>query len=164
MTTAAKTAKGAGTPAFDAFSLGTQNFEIPGAFRDAAERTVNQAREIYSRTRAATEDATDVLESAYEAARQSARSMSLKALEAAQVHADASFALFRDLMGARTFADAVELQTAFTRKQFDTAAAQLKEFQEAAQKAWQDAAAPARDAMAKSFATVAPGPAAAKAA
>lgn len=164
MTTAAKSAKGAGTAdSFDAFSLGMQNFEIPGVLRDAAERSVTQAKDMYAKTRAAAEEATDLMENAYENARQSARAMSLKALEAAQVHADASFALFRDLMGARTFADAVELQTAFTRKQFDAASAQMKEFQEAAQKAWQDAAAPARDAMVRSFGTAA-APAATKAA
>lgn len=153
MTTAkTKATAGAAEAAADAFSS-VQNLEIPAIFRDVADRTVSQAKDVYSRTRAAAEEATDMIENAYESTRQSVRSMSLKALEAAQVHADASFALFKDLFGAKTFADAMEVQTAFARRQMDTAVAQMKDFQEVAQKAFMDAAKPAQDAMTKTFAS-----------
>jgi phasin len=156
--TAAKSARTASTAAdaaMDAFSMGLQNVEIPAIFRDMADRTVTQAQDAYSRVKAAAEEATDMLDDAFETARKSAKSLSVKALEAAQANAEASFALFKDLLGAKTFADAIELQTAFARKQFDAASTQLKELQEATQKAFLDAAKPAREAAEKAFKTAA---------
>lgn len=148
-----KGAASAADAAMDAFSLGLQAVEVPPFVRDIADRSVAQAKDVYTRAQAAMEEATDMMDGAYETMRQSARSLSTKALEAAQANADASFALFKDLLGAKTFADAIEMQTAFARKQFDVATAQMREFQEVTQKAVFDAAKPAREAVEKALKT-----------
>lgn len=139
------------TTAFDAFNLSLPNVEIPAAFREAAEKTVTQAREAYSKIKSATEEATDVLEETYETVREGSLAVGLKTLEATKANADASFAFYKDLIGAKTFADALELQTSFARKQFDTFAGQVKEFQEFTQKLAVDSAKPARAAWEKAF-------------
>jgi phasin len=155
MSQTGKSTKSSAADAMDAFSIGLQNVEIPPIFRDIADRTMDQAKDVYARTTAAAAEATDFIDGAYETARQNVRSLSAKAIEAAKTNADAGFALFRDLLGARTFADAIEVQTAFTRKQFEVATAQLREFQEASQKAFFEAAKPAREAVEKTFASAA---------
>jgi phasin len=151
--TTAKTKSGkSGTDfgsAFDAFALPTG--EIPAAFREAAEKSVSQARDVYARIKNAAEETTDLLEETYETMREGSLAAGLKTLEATKANADASFALYRDLIGAKTFADALELQTAFARKQFDAMAGQVRDFQEFAQKFAVDSAKPARVAWEKAF-------------
>jgi len=135
--------------AFDAFAMSTG--EIPAAFREAAEKTVSQARDAYARIKTAAEEATDMLEETYETVREGTLAAGLKTLEATKSNADASFAFYKDLIGAKTFADAIELQTAFARKQFDAMAGQVRDFQEFTQKLAVDSVKPARAAWERAF-------------
>ncbi len=48
------------TSAFEAFSFPTG--EIPAAFREAAEKSVSQARDAYAKMKTVAEEATDLLE------------------------------------------------------------------------------------------------------
>ena len=82
----------------------------------------------------AAEDATDMAEDSYETARQGAFAFGAKALDVARVNSEASFSLTRDLFGAKTFAEVIELQSSFARKQFDVLGTQAKEFQVLTQK------------------------------
>jgi phasin len=112
---------------------------------------VSQARDAYARMKTAAEEATDLLEETYETVREGTLAVGVKTLEATKANADASFAFYKDLIGAKTFADAIELQTAFARKQFDTVAGQVRDFQEFAQKMAVDSVKPARAAWEKAF-------------
>jgi phasin len=103
-------------------------------FRDLAEKSISQARDTYAKMKTAAEDATGLVEDTYETAREGAFAIGVKTLDAAKVNSDASFACARDLFGAKTFAEVIELQTAFARKQFDTFGGQFKELQELTQK------------------------------
>src|SRR5947199_4457057 len=87
-------------------------FQFPNAFRDLAEKSVTQARDTYAKLKTAAEDATDLVESTVEAAREGAFALSVKALDAAKTNSDASFALARELFGARTLSEVIELQSA----------------------------------------------------
>ena len=148
-----KASKGASdfTGAFEAFQMNVPNLEVPALFRETAEKTVSQAKDAYARMKTAAEEASDVAEETYETARDSAISVSLKALEITKANADASFAFYKDFFGAKTVADAIELQTAFARKQFDAFAGQVKEMQEATQKAATEMAKPSRTAFEKAL-------------
>jgi phasin len=132
MTTAngktSKTAKSA-TPPFEAFSFATPGFEVPAAFREFAEKSASQARDAYARLKTAGEEATDLAEKTFESARDGALAIGMKAIDTAKVNSDASFAFARDVFGAKTMADVIELQSAFARKQFAAMTAQMKEFQ-----------------------------------
>lgn len=150
-TKAAKAVKNAVEAPFDAFNMNMPNMEVPAAFRDLAEKSIAQARDTYAKFKSAAEEATDVVEDAYENARSGAVAMSVKALEAAKSNTDASFAFARDLFGAKTFAEMIEIQTAFARQQFDAVASQVKEFQDLTAKVVADAAKPVTAQVEKTF-------------
>ena len=72
-------------------------------------------------------------------------------IDAVKANSDASFAFAKDLFGAKTLADVIELQTAFARQQFETATAQFKEFQDLVQKVVADTAKPMTAHVEKTF-------------
>jgi len=74
-----------------------------------------------------------------------------KALDAAKNNTDASFAFARDLFGAKTVSEVIQVQTAYTRKVFDAAASQFKDFQELTQKFVTDATRPVTEQVEKTF-------------
>src|SRR5262245_19217184 len=109
--------------AFDAFNFKVSTLEVPASFREFAEKSIAQARDGCAKMKSAAEDASDVVEDTYETAREGVFNLSVKALDAVKTNSDASFALARDLFGAKTFAEVIELQTAYARKQFDAVTA-----------------------------------------
>ena len=123
-----KTAKSTANP-FDAFGFPTPDFEIPAAFREFAETSASQARDAYERLKSASEEASGLFEETFENARDGAVAIGAKAIDAAKANSDASFALARDMVAARTVSDVIALQSAFARQQFAAMAAQMKEFQ-----------------------------------
>lgn len=151
----AKTAKAAEIPAastvFEAFSMNPPSFEMPTAMRDFAEKGVAQARDTYAKMKTAAEDATDVVEDTYETARDGAMTLGTKALDAAKSNTDASFAFAKDLFGAKTLSEVIELQTVFARQQFDAVSAQFKEFQETVQDIVSETTKPATAHFEKTF-------------
>jgi len=135
--------------AFEAFNFKVPTLEVPATFREFAEKSIAQARDTYAKMKSAAEDASDMVEDTYETAR--AGVFNLKALDAVKTNSDASFALARDLFGAKTFAEVIELQTAYARKQFDSMTAQVREFQELTQKIVSDTTKPVTAQVEKTF-------------
>jgi phasin len=131
--TAKKGPKLAGAP-FEAFSFPTPNYEVPTAVREFAEKSVSQARDAYDKFKSATDEATALVGETFETAREGSFEMGKKAVDAAKTNSDASFAFARNLFGAKTMSDVMELQTAFARSQFETFSSQVKEFQAMAEK------------------------------
>ena len=66
-------------------------------------------------------------------------------IETARVNSNATFDLFGELLTAKSYAEMVELSTAFMRKQFDAMSAQAKELTEEAQKVCADTAEPIKE-------------------
>jgi phasin len=130
-------------------------FQFPNAFRELAEKSVSQARETYIRLKTAAEDATDLVESTVEAAREGAFALSVKALDAAKTNSDASFALARELFGAKTFSEVIELQSAYARRLFESVTVQLKELQQLTEKVVTDTTKPVAEKVEKSLRAVA---------
>jgi phasin len=154
MTTTAKSTKNGKTTTsapFDAFTFPTPTFEVPAAFRDFAEKSASQARDAYARMKTATEDATGLVEDTFETAREGAFAIGVKALDAAKTNTDASFALFRDMFGVKTFSDAIELQSTFARKQFEAVTSQVKELQQLGEKFITDTTKPVTEQVEKTF-------------
>jgi phasin len=156
MTTSPKSAKApkaaaaAATP-FDAFNMSMPTVEVPAAFREFAEQGIAQVRDVYAKIKSVAEDATGLVEGTYETAREGAFAIGVKALDAAKENSDASFAFYRNLFGAKTFADVIELQTAFARTQFDAVSAQFKDLQELGQKFVAETTKPVASQVEKSF-------------
>jgi phasin len=153
MTTAksAKSASKAASAAFEAFNFQAPNFDVPAAFRDFAEKSVSSARDGYAKIKTASEDATSLLEDTLETAREGAFAISAKAIDAVKSNSDASFALAKDLFGARTVSEVIELQTSFARKQFDAFTTQFKDFQAMSEKFVTDTTKPVAEKVEKTF-------------
>jgi hypothetical protein len=76
--TVKKTAK---TAKFEAPKFEAPAVQFPEAFREMAEKGVEQAKEGYARIRTAAEDATDMVEDTYLSATRGAAEFNLKAIE-----------------------------------------------------------------------------------
>ena len=136
-------------PKFEMPSL--PNPEIPAALRDFAEKAVAQAKTSFEKLKVATEEATDALEDTYEASRAGFIAFNSKTLDAAKVNSDAALGHAKDMLSVKTVAQAIELQTAFVRQQYEAMSGQAKELQELATKLAGEAAKPAKDALGKTL-------------
>lgn len=125
--------------------------EVPPVFREAAEKTVAQVKANYEKMKTAAEETTDLIEDTYETARAGLVEYNLKTLDALKANTDAAFAFARDLASAKTFAEAVELQTAFLRRQYETVTSQAKDLQALATKVATETSQPVKDAVTKTF-------------
>ena len=149
-TTKAKTAAaGVAFPDFEAFAM--PKMEVPAMFREATEKGIENAREAYAKVKNAAEDATDLMEDTFETSRQGVVEFNHKAVDAAKANADATFTFVKDIMSAKSLAEAIELQSTFARQQFDALSAQSKDLHELATKFGTDVSAPVKEAFEKSF-------------
>ncbi|NLH80408.1 MAG: phasin [Phyllobacteriaceae bacterium] len=125
--------------------------EIPAVLRGLAEKAVTQAKSNYEKMKAVAEEATDAIEDSYETARAGVIQYGNKTIDAAKANSDATLGHAKDLLGVKTFAEAIELQTSFVRQQYETLSAQAKELQEMATKLAGEAAKPVKDVFEKSI-------------
>ena len=84
-------------------------------------------RETYERSKDALEGALQSWEKSFDAAGQGAVALNRKIIDIAQRNINSSFDLAKNLAGAKTLAEAVEMQSSFWRSQLDTLAAQAEE-------------------------------------
>jgi len=155
-TSTSKTSKAAKATPFEAFSMPstafpTPSFEVPVAVREFAEKSVSQARDAYAKLKDAADDATGLVEETLETVREGTFAIGVRALDAAKSNTDASFALAKDLFGAKTMSEVIELQSKFARKQFDAFASQFKEFQSLTEKLVTDTTKPMTQQVEKTF-------------
>ena len=125
--------------------------EVPEAVREFAEKGVKQAKENYDKFKAAAEETTDLLETAYTAASKGATEFNLKALEALRANVNASFDYTRELFASKSLSEAVELSASHMRKQFETLSVQAKTFSTLAQKIATETAEPIKAGMSKTM-------------
>lgn len=114
--------------------------------REMAEQSIATARQMYETARNAAEEATDMIEDTYEHARKSFTEMNLRLIDQAQANTDRVFAFAKEVAGAKTVSEAVELQTKFVREQFEAFAHQARELQETAAKLASETTGPMKDA------------------
>lgn len=137
-------AKKAAAPAF-------ATLEMPTAFREIAEKGVIQAKEAYDSYKSMAEDATDAIEDTFATINKGTTDLQSKALGAAKTQFNSGFDFVEKMLGVKTLAEAIEVQTEFARKQFDSLTAQAKEFQELASKVQADTAKPFQDGLTKAM-------------
>lgn len=146
---AAKAATKAFEAPFEAFSFKLPQAEIPVAFRDFAEKSLTGSKEAYAKIKEAAENATEVFEDSVETARSGFVELTHKSLDAAKLHSDATFAFARELLGAKSLSEALELQLSFARKQSEAISAQVKDFQDFSQKFVTEATRPVQASVEK---------------
>ena len=138
-------------PKFEMPEFEMPKMEVPAAFREMAEKGIAMAKDNYEKMKSTAEEATDMLEETYSTASKGCTGYGLKVIEAGRANANASFDLMTELLTAKSYAEVVELSTAFMRKQFDTMTAQAKELAEEAQKVATDTAEPIKESLSSAF-------------
>lgn len=127
--------------------MGMDPAQMTETFRAMTQRSMEQSKEAYGRMKSAADEATKALESTMENAHQGSLQLSKKAIDAMRTNAEAGFEHLDKMMGAKSFAEAIEMQTAYVRKQIELATDQTKDMQKLAQSIAQDMMKPGREAM-----------------
>ncbi len=140
-----------GTPKFEFPKFEMPSVEIPGAYRELAEKSVAQAKQGYEKMKAATEEATEVMEATYATASKGAADYGMQLIEAFRTNANANFDFARDLFAVKSLSEAIELSTAHTRKQFEVVTAQTKDLTALAQKVTTETTEPFKAGINKAF-------------
>jgi phasin len=129
--------------------MGMDPSKMTETFRTMTQKSMEQSKEAYSRMKAAADDATKTMESTMENVHQSSLSLSKKAIEAMRSNAEMGFAHLEKMMAAKSFAEVVEMQTSYVRRQIEMATDQTKEMQSLVQSVAQELTKPAREAFQK---------------
>ncbi|MBO3758928.1 phasin [Ciceribacter sp. L1K23] len=143
---AAKTADVFSFAAFDPSKLSE-------GFREFAEKGASQSKEAYAKMKAAAEDATKTIETTMETAQAGTVELGLKAIDALRTNADMSLSHMEALLGVKSVAELVELQTAFIRKQAEMTVEQAKAMQDTVKKVAETVVKPGKDAAEKAMST-----------
>jgi phasin len=132
-------------PMVDIPKLEASAAEATSAFRAFAEKGISQARDTYARMKTAAEEATGIMETTCANASRGAVDYSVKVIEIARTNSNATFDFATQLLGAGTFAQAIEISTAHARRQIESMTEQTRELMSLAQKVAVDTAAPMKD-------------------
>jgi phasin len=122
------------TASTDPFSASIIPFEVPEQMRALAEKGVSQARDSYAKFKDAAETHNGTMEAVFTSASKGASAYSAKLVEFIKANTTSSLDFAQELLGVKSPAEALELWTSQTRKQFETLTAQAKELAELGQK------------------------------
>jgi phasin len=103
------------------------DFEIPASVREIASKSVEQARDAYNRFVDATRQAQDIASRSAEVFTTGAREINERALQYAEANVQASFEAANRLVKAKDIKEALDIQSQFARKQFETYTQQAQE-------------------------------------
>ena len=138
-----------GMPKFEMPKVGLPNTEMPAAFREMAEKGIEQTRDAYAKAKVASEEAIDLLENTYETAAKRATDYNHKLIEIVRANTRAAFDNVNELLGAKSPPELIELSTAQMRKQFEIVSEQNKELSALAQEMATEAAGTIKTSVSK---------------
>ncbi|MCO5733077.1 phasin [Rhizobium sp. SSA_523] len=124
--------------------------------REFAEKGAAQSRDAFAKMKTAAEEASKTMEATMQTAQAGTVELGLKAIDAMRINADLSLSHMEALLGVKSVAELIELQTGFVRKQAETTVEQAKAMQEAARKVAEDVSKPGREAAEKAMTTFKP--------
>lgn len=125
--------------------------QVPEAMRALAEKNIAQTRELYERSKDALESVLESWERTFDAAGQGVAALNRKVIDFTQRNINSGFDLAKSVAGAKSLAEAMELQTAYWRKQLDALAAQAEEVRTLSTKVTADAAEPIKAQVTRSM-------------
>lgn len=138
-------------PRFEIPKFEMPKFEVPSAFREFAEKSVSQCKDNWEKMKAATEEATGVIEDSYATASKGFTDYGLKVIEAARANTNSSFDYAGKLMTVKSVSEAIELSTSHLRSQYETLSTQAKELSALAQKVATETTEPLKETMTSAF-------------
>ena len=125
--------------------------EMQQSVRAALEKGVSDTRAALAKAKTSADEADNVFETSFNAARDGVIAINAKAFEAFRANAEANFDFLKASFAAKSLSDLVALQNEFARKQVEAITGQAKEFGALAQKTARDAFEPIKEQAAKSF-------------
>lgn len=134
-------------PEFTAFDPASAADQI----RSLAEQSIEQTGKAYTLLKENGEAVQKAVEQTFETTRNASSQWQLKALAAARANAEAGFSHLEALAGVTSYSQLIELQTAYFRRQAETAADQIKDLQASATKAADDILKPFKEVYSKSL-------------
>lgn len=139
------------TGATDPFSASIIPFEVPEQMRAFAEKGVSQARENYAKFKDAAETHNGTVEAVFTCASKGASEYTAKLVEFMKANTSAQLDFAQQLFGLKSPAEALELWTGHTRKQFETLQSQAKELVELSQRVAAETAEPIKASASKYY-------------
>lgn len=137
------------TGATDPFSASIIPFEVPEQMRAFAEKGAAQARENYAKFKDAAETHNGTVEAVFTSASKGASEYTAKLVEFMKANTSAQLDFAQQLFGLKSPAEALELWTGHTRKQFETLQSQAKELVELTQRVAAETAEPIKASASK---------------
>jgi phasin len=139
------------TNATDPFSASIIPFEVPEQMRAFAEKGVSQARDNYAKFKDAAETHNGTIEAVFTSASKGASTYSAKLMEFMKANTTTALDFAQELLSVKSPAEALELFTSHTKKQFETYAAQAKELSELSQKVASETVEPIKASASKFY-------------
>ncbi|MBX4865642.1 MULTISPECIES: phasin [Rhizobium] len=138
----------------DVFSIASFDpSKLAESFREFAEKGAQQSKEAYAKLKTAGEEAGKTLEATVQTAQAGTVEIGLKAIDVLRVNAETSLSHMEALLGVKSVAEFVELQTSFLRKQAELAVDQAKSMQETTKQVAEKLAKPSKEAAEKAMAS-----------
>jgi phasin len=135
----------------DPFSASIIPFEVPEQMRAFAEKGVSQARDNYAKFKDAAETHNGTVEAVFTTAGKGFSAYSAKLMEFMKANTTAGLDFAQELIGVKSPSEAMELMSAYTKKQYETLTAQAKELAELTQKVATETAEPIKTSASKLF-------------
>jgi phasin len=149
--TKAKTANHAVPPRHEIPHFDLPNMEMPEAFREMSEKGAAHAKDTYEKAQVAAGQATDLMKNTYAIAAEGATNYNLKVFENTRTNTNSAFDYARDVFGAKSLSEFVELSTAHARKQFEAMTEQTKALTELTQNMTTEMAEPLKSGLTRAF-------------
>ncbi|EGE59139.1 hypothetical protein RHECNPAF_241003 [Rhizobium etli CNPAF512] len=138
----------------DVFSIASFDpSKLAESFREFAEKGAQQSKDAYAKLKTAGEEAGKTLEATVQTAQAGTVEIGLKAIDVLRVNAESSLSHMEALLGVKSVAEFVELQTSFLRKQAELAVNQAKAMQETTKQVAEKLAKPSKEAAEKAMAS-----------
>ncbi|MDK4733758.1 phasin [Rhizobium sp. CNPSo 3490] len=138
----------------DVFSIASFDpSKLAESFREFAEKGAQQSKDAYAKLKSAGEEAGKTLEATVQTAQAGTVEIGLKAIDVLRVNAETSLSHMEALLGVKSVAEFVELQTSFLRKQAELAVDQAKSMQETTKQVAEKLAKPSKEAAEKAMAS-----------
>ena len=135
----------------DPFTASVIPFEVPEQMRAFAEKGVSQARDSYAKFKDVAETHNGTIEAVFSTVSKGASEYSAKLMEMMKANTTVTLDFAQELIGVKSPAEAMELWTSHTKKQFETFTANSKELAELSQKIATEAAEPIKASAAKLY-------------
>jgi phasin len=121
--------------------------EAAAPFVVMLDRGLSQARETHERMSEVFGNTSEALEEAFSNANRGSAEYRAKLMDIARANTSEVFEMMRELMGAKSLPELLEVSTTHTRRQLEMASAQMRELTELTQKVATETTGPLRQGM-----------------